>query len=179
MIHAAVTDVVAPAVAADDPLRLLDQQVFHRQNLLAGVAAAGLHHRDEPCRHLGRTRRRTARFDPLLHHAFQLVGALRAFGDRPLHEVLYLVALLLHAHVHTQTEFGIVLEERVGPRRALSLRIGAVGSRRRRTRVDRRTARSIGHHHPFSEQLRNQFDIRSFTTTGTSTGELEQRLSEL
>ena len=41
-------------------------------------------------------------------------------------ELLNTVAEFLDAHVHTQTELGVVLEERVGPCGALPLVVGAV-----------------------------------------------------
>ena len=129
MVHAAVTDVVTPAVAADDPLRLLHEPVLVLENLLAVVAAAGLQQRDQARRNLGRFGRRAAVFDPLLHHGFQLLGALGAVGDGLLHRLLDAVAEFLHADVHTQTELGVVLEERVGPCGTLAGGVGAVGRR--------------------------------------------------
>ena len=161
VVHAAEADVVTPAVAADDPLRLLHQPVLHFENVLAVVAAAGLHHRDQAGRNLGRLGRRTARGDPLLHDALQLVRALRTACDRLLHRLLNTVAEFLDAHVHTQTELGVVLEERIGPCGALPLVVGAVRRRRSRTRINRGTARGVGHHHLLAEQLRNSLDIGS------------------
>ena len=179
VVHAAVTDVVTPAVAADDPLRLLHEPVLVLENLLAVVAAAGLQQRDQARRNLGRFGRRAAVFDPLLHHGFQLLGALGAVGDGLLHRLLDAVAEFLHADVHTQTELGVVLEERVGPCGTLAGGVGAVGRRGSRTRVDRGAARGVGNHHLVAEQLRNGLDIGGLAAACASARELEQRLCEL
>ena len=179
VVDTAETDVVAPAVAADNPLRLLHQPVLHLQDILAVIAAAGLHHRDEARRDLGRFGRRTARGDPLLHDALQLVGAFRTVGNSLLHPGLDAVAEFLDAEVHTQAEFGVVLEERVRPCRALALVVGAVRGRRCRARIDRGAARGVGNHHLVAEQLRDSLDIGGLAATGAGARELEQRLCEL
>ena len=47
VVQTAESDVIAPAVAAEDPLALLDEAVTEFEELLADVAAALLHQRDE------------------------------------------------------------------------------------------------------------------------------------
>ena len=47
VVEAAEADVIAPAVAAEDPLALLDEAVTEFEELLADVALAGFHQRDE------------------------------------------------------------------------------------------------------------------------------------
>ena len=47
MVETAESDIIAPAVAAEDPLALLDEAVAEFEELLADVAAAGFHQRDE------------------------------------------------------------------------------------------------------------------------------------
>ena len=47
VVEAAKSDIIAPAVAAEDPLALLDEAVLEFKELLADIAAAGLHQRDE------------------------------------------------------------------------------------------------------------------------------------
>ena len=81
--------------------------------------------------------------------------------------------------MHTQTELGIVLEQRVRPCRALTLGVGAIGSRGCRSRIYRSTARSVGNHHLVTEELRNGLDIGSLAATCAGARELEQRLREL
>ena len=81
--------------------------------------------------------------------------------------------------MHTQAEFGVVLEERVRPCRALALVVGAVRGRRCRTRIDRGAARGVGNHHLVAEQLRDSLDIGSLAAAGAGTRELEQGLCEL
>ena len=78
---------------------------FHPQDIV--IAAAGLHHRDEARRDLGRFGRRTARSDPLLHDALQLVGAFRTVGNSLLHRILNTVAEFLDTEVHTQAELAL------------------------------------------------------------------------
>ena len=56
VVYTAVADIVTPAITTDDPLRLLHQPILHLEDLLAGIAAASLHHRDKTCRNLGRLR---------------------------------------------------------------------------------------------------------------------------
>ena len=81
--------------------------------------------------------------------------------------------------MHTETELGIILEQRVSPCRTLSLLVGAVWSRRCRCRVDRGTTRSICHHHTLTKELRNCLDIWSLATTCTCARELKQWLHKL
>ena len=47
VVEAAESDIIAPTVAAEDPLALLDEAVTEFEELLADVAAAGFHQRDE------------------------------------------------------------------------------------------------------------------------------------
>jgi hypothetical protein len=47
VVETAESDIIAPTVAAEDPLALLDEAVTEFEELLADIAAAGLHQRDE------------------------------------------------------------------------------------------------------------------------------------
>ena len=47
MVQTAESDVIAPAVAAEDSLALLDEAVTEFEELLADIAAAVFHQRDE------------------------------------------------------------------------------------------------------------------------------------
>ena len=47
VVQTAESDVIAPAVTAEDPLALLDEAVTEFEELLADIAAAGFHQRDE------------------------------------------------------------------------------------------------------------------------------------
>ena len=179
MVHAAESDIVTPTVAADDPLRFFHEILFPLEDLLAGIAAAGLHHRNEFFAGCGTQRAAVFAVNPLLHRSLQLSRAATAVGDGVLHLQGHALAQFLHTKVHTQAELGIVLKQRIGPCRTLTLAVGRVRGRRCRTAVDRRTTRSVGNHHPVSEHLRDQFDVRRLAATGTSTRELEERLCEL
>ena len=78
-----------------------------------------------------------------------------------------------------EAELGVVLEQRVRPRRPAP--VGADGPRRGRkvAAVDRRAAGRVGDCQTIAEQLREQLQVRGFAAAGAGAGELEQRLEEL
>ena len=110
MVQTAETDVVRPAVASEDPSRFFDQVVLHREDLLADVATAGFHHRDQASGDfLGRLGI-VHLVEPLLHYAFQLVGTSGIAFDGFLHQHDQSFAQFLDADVNAQAELGVVLE---------------------------------------------------------------------
>ena len=99
--------------------------------------------------------------------------------DGSIHQFHQTLAHFFNGQRHTQTELTEIFEQRIGPSDTLTFIVRCVRSRRYRTRIDRRTARSVRYHFPVTEKLRNQFYIGSFTATRTCARELEQRSSKL
>ena len=73
---------------------------------------------------------------------------------------------------HAQSEFGVVFEERVTPRRTAALNILSVGSGRQVAAVDAGTTGGIRDYGAVAKELSQQFDIRSFPTTRAGAREL-------
>ena len=117
-------------------------------------------------------------FDPC-SECFLIFGRSAFISDGSFHCILDTCTHLFVSQFHTQTEFTEVFEQRVSPCRTFALFVCRIRSRWNRTRIDRRTSRSVSNHFTITEQLGNQFYIRSFTTTGASAGELEQRSCKL
>jgi hypothetical protein len=78
-----------------------------------------------------------------------------------------------------ETEFGVVLEERVGPGRSSSRRVDGPRGGGQVATVDRGTPGGVGHDEAISEQLREQLEIRRLAASGAGAAELEQRLQRL
>ena len=89
------------------------------------------------------------------------------------------LVLLVDGQAQAQAELGIVFEERVGPGRAASFVVGAVGRGGQVAAVDGRAAGGVGDHHAVAEELGDQLDVGRFAATGAGAGELEQRLEQL
>ena len=130
VVQTAESDVVGPAVAADDPDRLFDQVVFQFEDLLADRAVAGFHHRDQAFGDLFAFGRVLAVVDPFGHYAFQFGRAGRSVFDRFAHQDAKALALFGDARQDPESEFGVVLEQRVSPGRPETFVVGAVRGRR-------------------------------------------------
>ena len=128
MVYAAETNIIAPAVATEDPLRLLRQEVLLKQDLLGSVAAACLKGSNQLiCS--GEVGRTTCEgIQP------SLAGSLYVFlirgSTQSLNLCLQAVTDSSLGKKHTITELCIVLKEGVAPCRALSLGIDRVRSGR-------------------------------------------------
>src|SRR5688572_16449560 len=88
-------------------------------------------------------------------------------------------SVLVDRQAEAQAELGVVLEQRVGPRRAAAIVVRAIRRGRQVAAVDRRAPRGIGNEKPVAEELGEQLHVRRLATAGAGTGELEQRLEEL
>ena len=82
-------------------------------------------------------------------------------------------------NLHTETVLAEVLEEGVGPSRTVTLLVLGIRSRRYRTGVDRGTTGSVSDDLAVTDELADEFQIRSLTATGASAGELKERRCEL
>ena len=78
-----------------------------------------------------------------------------------------------------EAELGVVLEQRIRPGRAATLRVRRPRGGRQVAAVDRRAARRVGDHQTVAEQLRQQFQIGRLAASRARAGEFEQRLEEL
>ena len=177
VVYSAVADVVGPAVAAEDPLTLLDQQVLVLEHGFAQLAVLG--QRGEQLRGSGLAGfALVLDFEPLIDGLDQLLLAGVGFLD--LEQVLgELLSSLGGGEEHAVTELGIVLEEAVGPGGAVAVFVHGVGAGRGAAAVDGGAARGVRDQHPVAEELGNELDVGRFAAAGARAAELEQGLFEL
>ena len=145
VVETTESDIVAPTVAAKDPLALLDEAVAELEELLADVAAAGLHQRDELVGNLLGLEGVLAVLDPLGEEGLDF-GAAAVAGETFLHNALHAIAHLAGGGGHTEAELGVVLKQRVGPGGTEAAAVvAAVRCGRGRAAVDGRAARGVTH----------------------------------
>ena len=179
VVQTAESDIIAPAVAAEDPLALLDEAVAEFEELLADVAAAGLHQRDELVGDFLGLEGVLAVLDPLGEEGLDF-GAAAVALEAFLHNALHAVAHLAGGGGHTEAELGVVLKQRVGPGGTEAAAVVlAIRCGRSRAAVDGGAARGVGHHHLLAEELGDALEVRGLAAAGAGTAELEQRLCEL
>jgi len=136
VVEAAESDIVTPAVTAEDPLALLDKAVTEFEELLADVATALLHQRDELVGDFLGLEGVLAVLNPLGEEGLDFVAAAVA-GEAFLHNALHAVAHLAGGGGHTEAELGVVLKERVGPGGTVAAAVvAAIRGGRSRAAVD-------------------------------------------
>ena len=176
MVDTAEADVVGPAITTDDPHAPCDEGVGRGRWRRVVVRCAGPGERSRAWP----TARRWRCADPPFRPAGRgsLVAALRRrVGPRDHQERADWPAR--RAESHAEAELGIVLEQRVVPRRTPAIAVRGPRRRREVGAVDRRAARRVGHDHAVTEQLRDELDVRGLPTAGARPGELEQGLEHL
>ena len=89
------------------------------------------------------------------------------------------VGLGVEREPHPEPELGVVLEQRVAPRRAATGRVDRPRRRRQVGAVDRRAAGRVGHDHPVAEELADQPDVGRLAAAAARARELEERLEHL
>ena len=177
VVEAAVADVVAPSVAADDPHALLDQFVGNRQQVARGRRICfppASPSAPSPARAARRCLPRWTDRRQNLNRELLADGRSQA-----LDQFLGVFVLLVDGQAHAHAELGVVFEQRVRPGRAAAFGVHActawsAGCRRRSTSSrsrwrSARGRRTAGHSR----------DVRSFAATGAGAGELKQRLQQL
>ena len=87
--------------------------------------------------------------------------------------------MLIDRQAEAQAKFGVVFEQRVGPRRPAPFGVGGVRRGRQVAAVDRRTAGGVGDQQTVAIELGQQLDVRRFAAAGTGAGILEQRCDQL
>ena len=70
-----------------------------------------------------------------------------------------ILVLLVDGQAQAQAEFGVVFEQRVGPRRSAALVVGAVGRGGQVAAVDGGAAGGVADHHAVAEELRDQLEV--------------------
>ena len=89
------------------------------------------------------------------------------------------VLLLIEGKAHTETEFGVVFEQAVGPCRTVAVFVGGPRRGGQIAAVNRGATGSIGNNHAIAKELGNELDVRCFAAATAGTGEFEQRLNQL
>ena len=102
-----------------------------------------------------------------------------SWDRQPRQQLLRLLGVLVDRQPEAEAELGVVLEERVRPRRAAPVGVDRVGRRRQVAAVDRRAAGGIGDERAVAEELGEQLDVRRLAAAGAGPGVLEERLEEL
>ena len=168
VVETAESDVIAPTVTAEDPLALLDEAVTEFEELLADVAAAFLHQRDELVGDLLGLEGVLAVGDPLVEEGLDFSAAAVAL-EAFLHDALHAVAHLAGGGGHTEAvvcrrlgrQLGVALKQRVGPGGTEAAAVvAAVRCGRSRAAVDGGAARGVGHHHQLAEELGDALQVR-------------------
>ena len=174
VVKAAEADVVCPSVAADDPDGAVDEVIAERDEFsrisVLRFCESGF-----------------KRFDVLALSCDRSVFGRGVGEDRVDFGDCDSLALyggsdfacvdgeLVARQAHAEAEFRSILEEGVGPGRAFSIGGFRVRGRREVSSVDRRTTGRVRNDRAVAEELREKLDVRGFTATGASTGELEER----
>ena len=175
VVETTVTDVVCPTVTTEDPHGLLHEVVgeFVAEADRCVVGCTG-----EGCLQGGNV------FTLGLDAGF--VGLILGrelfleFG-RNVHgfeEAQSLLGMLRDSEAHTETEFGVVFEEAVGPSGAAAFLVLCPRSGREVTAVNGGATRSVGDNHAVTEQLRNETHVSGFAAACAGAGEFEQRFEE-
>ena len=178
MVKAAVTDVVAPAVAAEDPHALLGEEVVHVPQFMGQGAVKAFQVGHDHFAKLAGAFGVVLVVQPTLkgflqfgRSGFVLEGFLNLHGQQ--------ATALFVGNAHAAAVFGGVFKQRVAPGRAKAVLVGAVRRGGRRSAPDGRAARGVGHDHAFAEHLGEHLDVRRFTATSAGAGELVQGLLQL
>ena len=174
VVEAAVADVVGPAVAADRPHRPRGQRVGE----LGERPGVGAGHGGEPVAKLGDERRGDVR------RASSSLGARSGeLGDElggqrrgeGLEQGVGSPGAGVEPEAQAEPELGVVLEQRVAPRRPATVGPGGVGGGGEVGAVDRRAARGVGDHEVVAEELGEGPDVGGLAAAGAGPGELEGR----
>ncbi len=183
MVQTAVTDVERPTVAAENPDGLLRQVGLVLEDFLGELGRFALAGGDGGKlldEHIGGFASGmlvAASLKPRLGGVGNV--GLNASRDELLGVSCEHVVHGLVAKQHTHAVLGVVLEQRVRPRRAMALLVHRVRRRSRRSTPNRRTTRGVGDVHMVAVELRDKTRVRRLCATGAGARELKQRLLEL
>ena len=107
------------------------------------------------------------------------VQLYRQFVGEFAQQAHHALAMLVDGQAEAEPEFGVILKQRVGPRRAAAVGVGSVRCRGQVAAVNGGAAGGIGNQHSVAVQLGQQFDIRRFATAGAGAGVFKQRADQL
>ena len=177
VVESSVADVVRPAVAADDPDVLLDEEFGKRGEALGFRRSRGF----ELLVQLGDAFALRGdvgfgdlrRFENRLGEFF--ADRSRGFGESLARDF----GLLVDRVAHAEAEFGVVFEQRVRPGRAAAVLIDGVRRRGQVAAVNRGAAGGVGDVGAVAEELRHQLDVGRFAARGAGAGEFDERRHEL
>ena len=169
MIQAAVSDIVSPAVSAENPDGFFGEQIFHRSYLGAesvAVAAAvfAVFNYIQNC-----LARRSGALSvlpglqPLIACRLNLSAAFLAQLAYKLGQSL---AALRNGQIHAVAKFRVILKEGISPCGAVPFIINGIGAGGSASAVYGGAARSVGNYHAVAEKLSNQLNIGSLSASG-------------
>src|SRR5699024_5442839 len=182
VVQAAVADVVCPAVAAEDPDRLLGDVLLVLQDLSGLLAACGSGLLQLGDQGLGGSvvgAGVVLGLDELGVSSLQILRSLvRADDLVDLADQVLTDGLL--AQIQAQAVLGVVLEQGVDPGGTMAaVLVDGVGRDGRGAAPDGGAAGGVGDVHLLTEQLGDQTCVRSLGAAGAGARELQQGLVEL
>ena len=183
LVDAAEPDVVRPAVAADDPDALANEVARQREQVArVGCRRSPSIRTERVAQEVDRARAGATisgfgvlrrRRGPLARAPSPISGASRSTRRRAWSR------LGVEGEAHPEPELGVVLEQRVAPRRATARGVDGPWRGRQVGAVDRRAAGRVGDDHAVAEQLADEPDVGRLAASAARAGELEQRLQDL
>ncbi len=185
MVQTTITDIICPAIAADDPDGLLADVFFVSQEISHFFARftcklCFFQFGNQICADLFR------RFafimaaigvEPFLDSRFE-----RTFIDETsqcFEMVLYIFPLLMESQVHAETKFAIIFKQGVRPNRPFAVLIFCPRDARKCSSPRLHTASRRSDIEAVAIQLGQQFDIRCFAAACAGAGEFQIRQFEL
>ncbi len=183
MVKATVADIISPAVATNQPHRLLDQIIGQGQQLFGGGAGATFKNRLQlvdllPLDIDGFLGRLIAVLD-LGHQLLRFAATVASAGQQLVNQFIGEGLELVNAEADTVTELGGVLEQRVVPGRAEAVLAGGPGGGRQVAAVDGRAAGGVAHDQPVAIELGQQLDERRLAAAGAGAGKFKGRRQQL
>ena len=179
VIQTAEADVIGPAVAAENPLRTFEEKVAIRAQFLhIGVGVVPrVQERDDAVGPFARA----FTFHVMSAPVFERFAQFRIVDRRTeiIHDRAQTFTDGVVAGEHAETEFRVVLKERVRPRRTVAVLVRRVRHRRRAGAVNAGTAGGVRDQHAIPEELRDEFNVRCFAATRAGTGKFKIRRLEL
>src|SRR4051794_13161516 len=172
MVKAAVTNVIGPAIAADDPYIALDQRVSQYRQLTRITVV-----RAEPQEIFEQLYALTLLADDRFIRLISLAQLGCQFRPNRISETLYQIMRILSTLVlrkaNAQTELGIIFKQGVGPGSPATVIVECVRGRRQIAPVNRGTPSGISYDGAVAKELGHQLDVWSFTAAGASAGKLK------
>ena len=124
MVESAVTDIVSPAVSAEDPYCLLAEEVFTCYDVSSDSCSFECSNESLAC--LLRTIDTVECFDPCISSSLYFIRY--ACSYELFNVSFHLSSACLDSHSHTETVLSVVFEQRVAPCRSVTFSICCVRS---------------------------------------------------